>query len=88
MRSTESSNSSITKAVDRRSLSIFGGNFVFAKVHWGLISVRCLELRGVHFLEVQNVLVLWQNQSGASEPSIVQKLSGLLLEVLLYAEPT
>ena len=25
----------------------------------GLISVHCMELRGVHFLEVQNVLVLW-----------------------------
>ena len=53
------------KAVDKRqhyvgvaSLSVFGGNFVLAKVCWGLISV-CLELRGVHFSEVQNVLVLW-----------------------------
>ena len=35
------------------SLSIFGGNFVLAKVHWGLISVRCLELRGVRFSEVR-----------------------------------
>ena len=26
-------------------LSIFGGNFVLAKVHWGLISVRLSELR-------------------------------------------
>ena len=33
--------------------------FVLAKVCRGLISVRCLELRGVHFLVVQNVLVLW-----------------------------
>ena len=41
------------------SLSIFGGNFVLAKVSWGLISVRCSELRGVRFSEVQNVLVLW-----------------------------
>ena len=41
------------------SLSVFGGNFVLAKVRWGLVSVRCLELRGVRFLEVQNVLVLW-----------------------------
>ena len=34
------------------SLSIFGGNFVLPKVHLGLISVRCSELRGVHFSEV------------------------------------
>ena len=27
-----------------------------AKVHWGLISVRCSELRGVRFSEVRNVL--------------------------------
>ena len=27
------------------SLSVFGGNFVLAKVHRGLISVRCSELR-------------------------------------------
>ena len=53
------------KAVDKRphyvsvdSLSIFGGNFVLNKVHRGLISVHCLELRGVHFSEVRNVLVL------------------------------
>ena len=41
------------------SLSVFRGNFVLAKVRLGLISVRCLELRGVRFLEVRNVLVLW-----------------------------
>ena len=57
------------------SLSVFGGNFVLAKVHRGLISVRCSELRGVRFSEVRNVLVLWQNQSGASEPSAVRRLS-------------
>ena len=34
-------------------VSIFGGNFVLAKVRRGLISVRCLELRGVRFLEVR-----------------------------------
>ena len=28
-----------------------------AKVRWGLISVRCSELRGVHFSEVRNVIV-------------------------------
>ena len=27
------------------SLSVFGGNFVLAKVHRGPISVRCSELR-------------------------------------------
>ena len=41
------------------SLSVFGGNFVLAKVRWGLISVRCSEFRGVRFSEVRNVLVLW-----------------------------
>ncbi len=41
------------------SLSVFGGNFVLAKVRWGLISVRCSELRGVRFSEVRNVLILW-----------------------------
>ena len=53
------------KAVDKRpdyvgvtSLSVFGGNFILAKVRWGLICVRCLELRGVHFSEVRNVLLL------------------------------
>ena len=53
------------KAVDNRphfvgvaSLSVFRGNFVLAKVCWGLISVRCLELRGVCFSEVRNVLAL------------------------------
>ena len=58
--------SQLVKAVDKRqhyvgvaSLSIFGGNFVLAKVRWGLISVRCSELRGVRFSEVRNVLVLW-----------------------------
>ena len=61
----------LTKAVDKRShyvtkllvdvvsLSVFGGNFVLAKVRLGLISVRCSELRGVRFSEVRNVLVLW-----------------------------
>ena len=33
------------------SLSVFGGNFVLAKVHRGLISVHGSELRGVCFLE-------------------------------------
>ena len=62
----ESSDSGVMKAVDKRkhyvgvaSLSVFGGNFVLAKVRRGLISVRCSELRGVRFLEVRNVLVLW-----------------------------
>ena len=41
------------------SLSVFGGNFVLDKVHRGLISVCCLELRGVRFSEVRNALVLW-----------------------------
>ena len=29
------------------------------KLRLGLVSVRCTELRGVHFSEVENVLVLW-----------------------------
>ena len=41
------------------SLSIFGGHFVLAKVRQDLISDYCSELRGVCFLEVRNVLVLW-----------------------------
>ena len=45
--------------VDVASLSVFGGNFVLAKVLQGLISVRCSELRVVRFSEVRNVLVLW-----------------------------
>ena len=65
---------SLTKAVDKIykllvgvvSLSIFGGNFVLAKVSLGLISVRCTELR-VRLSEVR--LVLWLNQSGASDLS-------------------
>ena len=62
----ESSHGGVTKAVDKRphyvgvaSLSVFGDNFVLAKVHRGLINVRCSELRGVRFSEVRNVLVLW-----------------------------
>ena len=62
----ESSDGSVTKAVDKcqhyvgvASLSVFGGNFVLAKVRRGLISVRCSELRGVRSSEVRNVLVLW-----------------------------
>ena len=59
-----------TKAVDKHShyvqrvlvgvvlLSVFRGNFVLANLSPGLISVRCTELRGVRFLEVQNVLVI------------------------------
>ena len=35
------------------SLSVFGGNFVLAKVCQGLVSVCCSELRGVCFSEVR-----------------------------------
>ena len=41
------------------SLSVFGGNFVLAKVSLALIRVPCTELRGIHFSEVENVLVQW-----------------------------
>ena len=61
----EFSDGGVTKAVVKprhyvgvASLSIFGGNFVLAKVCWGRIGVRCSELRGVRFSEVRNVLVL------------------------------
>ena len=61
------------KEVDKRphyvgitSLSVIVGNYVLARVCQGgglvfvvWVSVRCLELRGVRFSEVQNVLVLW-----------------------------
>ena len=59
------------------SLSVFISNFVLAKVRRGLDQCLLFELhlRGVHFSEVQNVSVLWQNQSGASEASAVQRLS-------------
>ena len=46
------------------SLSIFGGNFVLAKVHLGFISVHCSELRGVRFSEVRNLLVLGKINRG------------------------
>ena len=52
-------NESGRQASTLSSLSVFGGNFVLAKVRLGLVSVRCSELRGVRFSEVQNVLVLW-----------------------------
>ena len=48
------------------SLSVFGGNFVLAKVRVGLISVLCTELRGGTSRRLKNVLVLWKNQSEAS----------------------
>ena len=38
------------------SLSVFGGNFVLAKVSLGLITVHCRELRGVRFSKIRNVL--------------------------------
>ena len=57
--SYESCRQAFALMVDVVSLSIFGGNFVLAKVRLGLISVRCSELRGVHFSEVRNVLGLW-----------------------------
>ena len=42
--------------VGASSLSVFRGDFVLAKVRRGLISVHCLELRGV-FSVVRNVMV-------------------------------
>jgi len=36
-----------------------GDNLVLAKVSLGLISVGSIEFRGVIFLEVEYVLVLW-----------------------------
>ena len=64
--SARSLNPATVAAVDKRPhyvgvtpLSVFGGNFILAKVRRGRISVRCSELRGVRF----------------SEPSAVQRLS-------------
>ena len=48
--------------------SVFGGNFVLAKVRWGLISVRCSELRGVRFSEVRNVFYGKINRGQVSRP--------------------
>ena len=48
-------------------LSVFGGNFVLAKVSLGLISVHCTELKSVHISEVEKV-----KSSGASELSTVK----------------
>ena len=54
------------KAVDKHphyvavaSLFVFEGKFLLNKVCRGQSSVHCSELRGVRFLEVQNVFVLW-----------------------------
>ena len=57
------------------SLSVFGGNFVWTKVHWGLISVRCSELRGIRFSEVSTsrrfeMYSVMKNQPGTSEINI------------------
>ena len=41
------------------SLSVFGGNFVLAKVSRGLMIIGCSELSGVRLSEVRNVLLLW-----------------------------
>ena len=50
--------------------SVFGGNFVLAKVRRGLVSVRCSELRGVRFSEVRNVssMVAKINRGQVSRP--------------------
>ena len=45
------------------SLSVFGGNFVLAKVRRGLISVHCSEFRGGRFSEVASILQVWDFQS-------------------------
>ena len=52
------------------SLSIFRGNFVLAKVRLGLISVHCLELRGICFSDGSMVKSI-----GANDLSTVQELS-------------
>ena len=66
------------------SMFIFGGNFLLAKVCRGLISVRCLELRGVCFSEVRNVLVKSiRGKWAVCCTEVVRFLEGPLLEVLL-----
>ena len=37
------------------SLSVFRGNFALAKVSLHLISAHYMELRGVRFLEIENI---------------------------------
>ena len=39
-----------------------------AKVSWGLVSVRCSELRGVRFSEVRNVFYGKINRGQVSRP--------------------
>ena len=34
------------------------GNFVLVELRLQLVSVHCIDLREIHFLEVENVLVL------------------------------
>ena len=57
------------------SLSVLGGNFVLAKVCWGLTSVRCSELSRCQLLGSSKCICSVVNQSGTSEPSAVQRLS-------------
>ena len=62
----------VARAVERPirsiSLSVFGGNFVLAKVRRCLISVCCSELRGVRFSEVRNVFYGKINRGQVSRP--------------------
>ena len=73
------------KAIDKHpyyvgiaSLSVFGGNFILAKVHWGLNKVSYLELRSVYFLEARNVLAL----CGQVSHPLYRGCPGPLLDVL------
>ena len=71
------------------SLSVFGGNFVLAKVRLGPIGIRCSELRGVRFSEVRNVLlVLWYINRGQVIFPLLRGCPAFwrvpFIEVLLY----
>ena len=82
----KSSNGGVTKPVDKclhyvgvTSLSIFGGNFVLAKVRWGLISVRCLEY-------VERCPLLGGSRGQVSRPLCrsCPLFGGSVIRVLLY----
>ena len=59
-----------TIVVDVVSVSVFGGNFVLAKVSLGLINVHCTELRIASNL---GGLKCISSQSGASDLSAVAR---------------
>ena len=66
------------------SLSVFRCIFALAKVNLEPISARCMELKSVCSLVVENVLVLSIEGKGSVRcTEVVHFLEGPLLEVLL-----